>query len=96
MGIAAVGVAAVAAVNANYALQDRNLSALVLANVEALTQEADNGVREIVATDCGREDRTINGVGYSCRKNRVDCNGTGSYSCQPGHFYDDCKRIITA
>jgi hypothetical protein len=38
-GIAAVAVASVAAVNVNYALQDRNLSALVLANMEALSQD---------------------------------------------------------
>ena len=40
IGISAVAVVAVAAVNVNYALQgNKNLSALALANVEALAQE---------------------------------------------------------
>jgi hypothetical protein len=39
IGIAVVAVAAVAAVNVSYALQDNALSALALANVEALGQE---------------------------------------------------------
>jgi hypothetical protein len=39
IGIAAVAVAAVAAVNESYALQDNALSALALANVEALARE---------------------------------------------------------
>ena len=36
IGIAAVGVVAVAAVNVNYALQNNDLSAMALANVEML------------------------------------------------------------
>lgn len=41
IGIAAVVVAAVAAVNVNFALQSNGLSALSLANVEALAEEDD-------------------------------------------------------
>jgi hypothetical protein len=39
IGIAAVAVVAIVAVNVNYALQGSDLSALSLANVEALAQE---------------------------------------------------------
>ncbi|MDR1225948.1 MAG: NVEALA domain-containing protein [Prevotellaceae bacterium] len=41
IGIAAVAVAAVAAVNVNFASQNNDLSALSLANIEALAEEQD-------------------------------------------------------
>ena len=43
LGSAAVAVVALAAVNVNYALQDKDLSTMVLENVEALAQEQGGG-----------------------------------------------------
>ena len=65
IGIAAVAVVAIAAVNVNYASQNKNLSALSMANVEALGSE--------IGGACG-------GCSSSCRKAyccTVIINGTG-------------------
>jgi hypothetical protein len=94
--IAALVIAAVAVVNVTLSLNTKsnNLSAISLANVEALAGENENGVAQIIITDSGREIIEQNNQYLSCRKNRVDCKGKGSYDCTPGYFYDDCKKVV--
>jgi hypothetical protein len=67
LSIAAVAVVAIAAVNVNIALQSNDLSALSLANVEALAQESSCCIGskfKIDPIDGGW--RCLNGQGESC------------------------------
>jgi hypothetical protein len=89
IGIAAIAVAAIAAINVNFALQGNNdLSALSLANVEALAQEPDDDTSQYMA----KIERTWEEVCYHHQGNSdtktvtkfhsVDCKGEGSIACE--------------
>jgi hypothetical protein len=86
IGISAVAVGTIAAVNANYALQgNKNLSALALANVEALAQESSGDSPYCHSGGIGSTSCSIsagvnilgNGTTTGCS---VACSG-GYYAC---------------
>ena len=78
IGISAVAVGTIAAVNANYALQgNKNLSELALANVEALAQETGSTGNTVT---CYSSSESKSGATYydcgSCTK-QFNSKGTG-------------------
>lgn len=85
-GILAVAIAAVAAVNVNINNEAEDaLSALSLANVEALAQdESGDGVKIKTVIDKGITEDCINGIYYQFAEYETDCIGTGSIACSPG------------
>jgi hypothetical protein len=87
IGLAAVAVAAVAAVNVNYVSQDSNLSALALANVEILaySELSDNGIvlRWSSLIDCGSKGKGSYKVCQE-RGSGNGCNQGGATTCTCG------------
>jgi hypothetical protein len=76
IGIAAIVVVAVTAVNVNFALQSNDLSALSLANVEALAGEDDG--YDLVTCYTVKKTNSTGGVDEF---RVLTCSGTGSLSC---------------
>ena len=92
-GILAVAIAAVAAVNVNINNEAEDaLSALSLANVEALAQnengggEEDKGAESIIITDLGNTAECVSGNLYSVHSFLVTCLGKGKLPCQSGTY----------
>ncbi|MCC2599271.1 NVEALA domain-containing protein [Sphingobacterium sp. FBM7-1] len=87
-GILAVAIAAVAAVNVNFNNESEDaLSALSLANVEALAQnENTGGAESIIITDLGRTTECVSGNLYSISSYLVTCLGNGTLPCQGGTY----------
>ena len=91
-GIAVLAIAVVIAWNMNLSSRTNGMSDVMLSNVEALAaDEGSNGkAGSIILTDAGRE--VVDNM--SCRKSIVSCLGSGTYTCSPGYFYDDCYGCV--
>ncbi|MDR1782777.1 MAG: NVEALA domain-containing protein [Dysgonamonadaceae bacterium] len=95
--LAIIAICAVAKYNFSHNLRTEEMSDLMLANIEALTQ-GESGenyyVSTIIRTEDGRETIIIDGGTYqNCRKSIITCCGEGTLFCISGVAYDDCHSV---